>query len=564
MAYAVAVLVLVLCFFAAQPLDESCFNNTGVEWARLYGSCCVIEAGRLKFVSGSPMEGWCAICCCVDVDYVFVRGTLSEHAAAVAHAPSTRLASLLNYAYVVSGHLALGGNCLPSVKAWMAAPDPVGVLALRLFRLLLDARNYYDSGMVWREALEDPKAAYAMLQVGFHGFSLQKVVASRWPIFMLLLAISKLPLVEVPDDVQAERMLLQSSGTADGELYRLLWDYVGLAGSELPRTAARIFPELQRLSSLVSPGLVIVMHIAQLEMLRQMGVANEARIVHSLPHDLSFPLRPAGEEVKDVRYFFHHTFPMLTLLDHLALPILGAVEGGVELILPTPRGESLAANKASLVLARGASGCKDELMDLLSARNVSVLVDIGAMFGACSVVAAKRFPEIQVLALEKDAADVVLMQRSARHNRLNNLEAAAVQLLGSFEEAPYESQDDVVVGPLCSLYPFDPWALDVELLNGSHTIRRFARKEVAGVARRPGIFLWLSEMSGQLHDILRGGRELFARRLVDTVAVNTIAHEVSKVRDALGDGYTFEELWHSTGDAKWETVILVASVISPL
>ena len=87
--------------------------------------------------------------------------------------------------------------------------------------------------------------------------------------------------------------------------------------------------------------------------------------------------------------------------------------------------------RASWVMAHGSSGCRPEFFHLLETRqaNISYLVDVGAQFGSCSVMAARRFPWLRVAALEVSPQNVRLIEQSAAASGISGrLHAEAVML----------------------------------------------------------------------------------------------------------------------------------------
>ena len=68
------------------------------------------------------------------------------------------------------------------------------------------------------------------------------------------------------------------------------------------------------------------------------------------------------------------------------------------------------SSKAATINAFKTSGCIAEFEELISTHNISLAVDVGAQFGSCSAVIAKRFPALTVLALEQNENSVALLR----------------------------------------------------------------------------------------------------------------------------------------------------------
>jgi len=72
--------------------------------------------------------------------------------------------------------------------------------------------------------------------------------------------------------------------------------------------------------------------------------------------------------------------------------------------------------------------------------------------------------------------------------------------------------------------------------------------------------LWMSQMSGPLQSILKGGWRLFHAGAIETVAVATVARELPMIRRQLGAGYDLELRWRN--ESLHSTVLVLATARS--
>ncbi|CAJ1335101.1 unnamed protein product [Effrenium voratum] len=420
-----------------------------------------------------------------------------------------------------------GCFCYPERSYWQ---DPLGVLATRLFFHEVEAlwTEHRQAEMDLRE-LYYVQESWGMLQLALTSFSLADLARSGW--HLLLLAKAFYLFFEVPAAVSEERERLWNDAGADGRFFRLLWRYASrseplaatMRETEVPLDEVEergLASELQRLAQGVSPALRPAAQLLLAELQHDESDMPSCRL-SALDDGLLRTISELLGEVPSVNRLIFHTFPVLPLLERLLSPTAAQVAGLMLCTPPLWRGD-LAASTAARIHASGDTGCK-ELQNLIHGGDIDCVVDVGAMFGACAASAAHAFHHVNVRAYEKSPSSARLMQRTAHLGQLS-MEARAVCLVSS------ECVDCEVCSTLEDEYPF---------------------------ACKGRILLWMSQMSGPLHSILKGGRLLFRKRLVHSVAVMTIPKEISGIKRALGTGYWFELRWHNT--SLHSTVLVVAT-----
>jgi len=534
-----------------QLTKDRCYRTSDFDWATTYSAVCGAD------MVGSSRD-WAELdkatrlrCCCVDVDFVWLRKAIIAYAPQLSRPNVSigRVFNLLQEVYIAGYYMSY--RCFQNVQEFIDSPDPLGVLSLRLYFLLVELDRLARHGALTNDGSSIlPAATFntaTCLHMVLKTLPPQQIFDSQWPIFMLLGALVRFSFVfseEVGRSALAERSRLRWDLGPDGNLFRALWDYVAVDDVvALPGPIARLHFLVSPIGAISHffPIIRPVVELARAELWRQSANATCSSLP-LVPFDAVASVLHASPGMIDL---MTHSFPVLQLLDRLSLPSSVVVEYGVRLCLPTLRPDDLVLAKASWVRAHHMSGCNRELGELLVTRNVSHLVDVGAMFGTCAAVAAKRFPHLNVVAIEQDKHSVELLHQTRNINGLSNLWPRWLTIDRSVDACVPQG----TCSTLSAEYPFyaEPMARQLAQTDG---------RPERNVSACAGILLWLSEMGGQLQSILDGGHELFSQGLVDIVAINAIPEDVRSVRELLGPGYVLEERPQNT---RSPTVVLIGT-----
>ncbi|CAK9003184.1 unnamed protein product [Durusdinium trenchii] len=492
-------------------------------WAQVYLACCNTQTGG---------DCWrhCNGCCCHDVDFRHLRQALAGHVHALDSLPSAekvqRAFWLMPEAYVAGLHFT--HHCSGDVDSWLASKDPLGILALRLFFHELEALWTEDNKaqMDVREQ-RNAQRTWGMMQLALKFFSFHEIAASGWPVLNLAKALYTF--FEIPLSVVQEQERLQNDASNDGRFFRLLWEHAPLKSRKAPKEENQRGRDLELQLLHVAPHVSLklkpIAQIVQVQ-LRHDDLEVPSCRSSSLDDELSRILKEVLGEVPSLHHLMFNTFPVLALLDRLLLPTAAWV--GFELCTPPMWRNGLAAYTAARLHASEDTGCA-ELQSLIYERDIACLVDVGAMFGACAAVAAHAFRatnrKVRVVAYEKSLSSVQILRRTASLGNLS-VEAHAVCMVNTQKEC---------------------WGCEV-----CHTLT-----EDYPFGSEGPIMLWMSQMSGPLQYILKGGAALFQKQLLHTVAVMTIPKEISGIKETLGSGYEFKLRWQNS--SLHSTVLVVAT-----
>mmetsp|Transcript_67522 Transcript_67522/g.181704 ORF Transcript_67522/g.181704 Transcript_67522/m.181704 type:complete len:342 (-) Transcript_67522:241-1266(-) len=269
-----------------------------------------------------------------------------------------------------------------------------------------------------------------MLRLALDPEPMASLLGSGWPIFLLASKLAAPPL-QAPHVARKERARQREDSGPDGRLHRALWGYMAVrTDSNVPEEAQNVKDEIARIAAELSPALRPVADLAVAAVGRVAfdhgasgGCPAEALLKEELTVASDVLAGALSSEEGSPLSLLFHPLPVLRLLDGLSLRGSAIIEHGVRLCLPTWRIPDMDTSKAAWVQAFGRSGCQEDFAELVASCNSTCVLDIGAQFGTCVAVLAKRFPRVQVRAMEWRSADMALLRRTAAVNSLGNLQA---------------------------------------------------------------------------------------------------------------------------------------------